>query len=372
MCGYMYPPVLPANGAVLPWAMNNSNLVSTVSDSAHGLWPVYHSGLAVGQPCTAVFSLMFNMGIMPSSFWAATAQYQWFKPEDVTVVVTPRNVKPWAAGSTVSVSLPGGATDPSDPSTLMGIGQVPGAIFQPAGIDNPQAYTNPALTRFGTKTWAVPFPYPMGFNIDPITPIVNGWPSNNWRRWMVFGNTDSFLSVRTDDLLHRCPGAKLTKGGARFYRKFTEMVSQSLPMISSQSVPPNIQLTAVTNTTYQSQGYGFSNKPLGKQSIAGGRGLYPAWFPQANAQYAKTPWAQPLSIPMGDFTVDTNEWSGIYQVRPPGAVQDFAYEVTSGDPVFGSKPMLMCPPMEWDVYFYVNVRFGGKNQSVQNAGLAQC
>lgn len=341
--------------------------------------PVYaqvHDGIAVGQPCFASFAFCFNMAMLPSAFWATTKSYGKFRMKSVTLLITPKKVTPWAAGSTTRVNN-------VDPVGLEGIGQVPNAISQEPAGGGPQLYSNPAFSRFNTKTWHVHIPSTQWMHA--ARGIVVGGPQvnmgyeadwyHNYRRWYVFGQTDfKIRRYYPDDLLRAFKGARSTPGNLKVTRHFYEGQYRVLPSFTNTGGSSSIQYSGSDIfTTEQGGGASALVQPLAQPmwgahkrlqpfDIPAG-GIIPAWWAASASQQQGGYWPYPVSLPMAEFVVDTSEWPGAFQARDGTQAQVF-----NGLDIDG-KPILMNPPLEWDVTFIVDVDFYERPAGEQGALL---
>lgn len=376
--GFTVNPQIGIDTATAPWELNNNNLVGfdyTFVGAGTNIQSSYTNGIAVSQASLCSFTFQFHMGMMPSAFWAATSQYGSFQPIDCTLVVVPHKVRPWAAGATFRDN----GIDIGTSTTYEGLGQVPNAILQEGTLQGAQTYANPSLTHFPTKTWFVKIPaFSWERQIpDPTPNNAGAYIWRNWLRWLCFGQTDTKLKIRYDDLLHRSPGCKLTNGGARTTKRFLKCEMQST-LASSNMFQGNIgDVPAAANILpfFNNAGIGMSPVPLEPFPIPDTRGYIPAWYAPSQSEAGKNQFYQPINLPMGDFVVDATQWPTPYVSRDYVAetLQDFNTGFTSNgtSASVAGKPMNLNPPMQWDVYFIPRFRFARKPNGLVGAMLAQ-
>lgn len=377
--------ILPQIGnAQVLWELNAGNLVGndySYSGTDTNLTNSTVSGLAVAQSATTSFSFNFNMGIIPSAFWAATTQYGKFKPLDCTLVVVPRKVKPWSAGATFRDN----AQELGTTGQYEGIGQVPNSILQEGTLGGAQQYSNPALSFFPTKTWYVHIPRNWSRNdvtvgTTPFNSTVSAYIWSNWQSWLMFGQTDSKLRIRLDDLLRRSRSAKPTNGGCRVTKRFLQPTLNPTMSLANMIQGNLTDLTGFNPQELLSNaGMGFSSHPVEAINIPDTRGFTPGWWAASQSELGKTPFYQPLSLPMGDFVVDTSEWQTSYIARTDGgAYKGYQNFTPTGNLVAGGtsdaqkgKPIGMNPPLFWDVYFIPRFYFSGSPCGLVGAMLGQ-
>lgn len=347
------------------WNMNNGMLVvqPSVNPALSRNW---HSGIGVSQPCVRSFCFSYNMAMEPSPFWAMTREYGFLRPVSVELTVSPKRVRPWNphSGGAMIATTSGYLFDGT-----MQADANPGLTAPPDGAGT-QFVSTGALTSHRVRTWSVHIPRSVLRNRWPTPGSTgyNGFFWENFYQWMVFGQTDLKQGVRPDDLLRRCPVARLTHGGAYIKRRFFQGKVMNFPEFDQHDG------AAVSGSPgyFSGPGLGLTGELVPSIPIIG-LGYYPAWWTPSASESGLYPWTEPMNVPLLEFVVDSNEWQGTYaEDQPAPAIplgqcdQDFTKLLGA----LPANPTQQCPPMEWDVWYHVTWEFSGLPNAATGQRLA--
>lgn len=357
-------PAAPYTGAssnnVYYWNLQQSNIVGRLG-AAGGTTTALHDGIAVAMPGLWSWIFQYNHALLPSGFWNLLNCHKSYQFLSVELVVKPKHVRPWPAGPTVRWR---GDISTATVGVVEGNGQAWATQYPVSAANTAQSNANAAFLSFKTRVWKVSLPR-SGIGINRLTkafPAAAGETelSCMWMRWSAQSALDRIQQVTPDALLRRCKFAKLTNGGVYCKRKFYEVLT------GQGNNTDEIRLGAVSGTPAAARqdpsGLDFTTRQKPRTVPPGG--YYPAWYPalSSTAVTTKTPFLWPDPVPMCEMVVDTNEWTGIYSNRDPGVgfssrPQDFTVTAEISE----TDPLMMNPPMEWDVFYRVKVRMKGNN-----------
>lgn len=321
----------------------------------------YHDGVTMTKRAVGIFSFSFNMTMLPSSFWALTAEFAEFKPLDVEVTLTPKFNSPWPASSTVR-NIP--ITEST--YTTAQQDQVPG--YDTIIPEEGSLGGYHGLSGFKLKCWECRIPL-QSMNLDTsqagtsnvnFLPVNNLYWSANLNRYMLLGQTDTKMPQNMESILSHCPfvhpldqPALRCKKGFYVQKPFQPFVpgfyASALPF---QDMDNTSQQPILSNTG--------DFRPHPWVTIPGGRGMIPGWFAPSPSQVGKYQWPFFLNTPMCDFIVDTSDWTG----SPYDTTQ---INENPGD--YATRAMN--PGVEWDVTYTFRCAFRGAPRSM-TSDIAQC
>lgn len=384
--GLVIPPVTPAS--VLNWTLRKgvcTGLPYQYDNPWQNTGQVWHSGIAVGQAGLHAFELWWELYMLPPEFWIMTRQHRQFRINKITCRVIPRGQRhPTTVVGPgqikvlpkLSIATTGDAYAADNPRIAGDI--TAGVAFTGSGTDV-TIYANNQFQQFAVKTYTV--------NI-PLLNMQQGMIGANFYRWLQISQLEALLLVPLKarpegpavlsygEIIRARGGGRQVKGKVsktRILHKPKWRAAMGIgvqPGCTPEQRGNHFQTGAISNVTVGSEDARFVFDGWGKMGwIDIPWGGYQPWYMPTSLYSQTYPGAssliEPMQVPMFQFIVDASEWPTPFNpngwpsstTNATNPYQDFTI-IAEQD---AGAPVMLNPPLMWDVVFETEVEFRGDN-----------